>query len=320
MAILKRSKAHIVGLVQDLNNLSAGITAEKNRAELAEQVLTQSVADEVTARQQAVSSLSSQALKKSMNLSDLPNKGAARTALEVMSATEVTSAINAAKLALGTNYTVADNAARDALTGLDSADTVTVTNGGNWVKYGIESVTNGVATFFVMSSKAEYENAQSAAAIKAAYESNDDTNAFTDAEKSKVGFISVTKARDLDKAIQSDELNTSPTLTGASDTDVASSKAVKEFVEAKVRIGGAVFASESIVVANDKIVLSAAPKDGVIFNFGLGLYVDVATNEASYVQLVNDATDVSGKTFTVSGDAAGDFNGKSLLVQYPYVG
>ena len=38
----------------------------------------------------------------------------------------------------------------------------------------------------------------SASAIKTAYESNDDTNAFTDNEKAKLAFITATKRADLD--------------------------------------------------------------------------------------------------------------------------
>ena len=50
------------------------------------------------------------------------------------------------------------------------------------------------------------ENSISKESIKAAYELNDDTNAYTDAEQAKVGFVSVTSAIDLDKVIQNDEL------------------------------------------------------------------------------------------------------------------
>lgn len=303
-----RPKNSIQGLNADLLALQNADAAEAAARAAAITSVQTLIADATAAAQAATAA-------------EAATRAAADTALQTAIAKEATdraAAITAAKVALGTNHTVADNAARDALPDLDVADTVTVTNGGNWIKYGIESVNAGVATFFVMSSKVEYETAQSAAAVKAAYESNANTNAFTDADKAKVGFVSITKARDLDKAIQTDELLTSPTMAGASDTNTPSALAIKTFVLEATRTGGSVFKTESVVVNADKIVLAEAPKDGLILNFATVRHIDVS-GAAYDVPVSKDGTDASGKTFILAPTTPGEFDTKSVLVQYPYV-
>ena len=99
--------------------------------------------------------------------------------------------ILAAQLALGTNYTVADNTARLALTDLTVGDKVFVSDDGDgkWAQYWVTAVTDGLgstSTFEVVMDEDTYLNANTAASIKAAYESNLDTNAYTDAEKTLV--------------------------------------------------------------------------------------------------------------------------------------
>lgn len=94
--------------------------------------------------------------------------------------------IDAAKLALGTNYSVADITARDALTGLTVGDLIFVTDDGDtkWAQYKVTAITDGdgsTSTFEKIMDEDIYLNAISASAIKTAYESNADTNALTDA-------------------------------------------------------------------------------------------------------------------------------------------
>lgn len=94
--------------------------------------------------------------------------------------------IDAAKLALGTNYAVADIAARDALEGLTVGDLIFVTDDGDtkWAQYKVTAITDGdgsTSTFEKIMDEDVYLNAISASAIKTAYESNADTNALTDA-------------------------------------------------------------------------------------------------------------------------------------------
>jgi hypothetical protein len=148
-------------------------------------------------------SASSTYLAKSSNLGDLTDVAAARTNLEVMSSTEIAAAINAAELAMGTNYDVVDIAARDALVDLDLADRVFVQNDGDskWALYKVSGVDgNGAGTAWTkIGDQDALENSLTADGVKAAYESNANTNAFTDAEKAQLA----TNTTDID-ALQSD--------------------------------------------------------------------------------------------------------------------
>jgi hypothetical protein len=130
-------------------------------------------------------------LKKANNLSDVADVATARTNLSVDSSAEVTAKIDAAKLALGTNYSVADIAARDALTGLTVGDNVFVLDDGDtkWAIYKVTAI--GTIVFEKIMDEDVYLNAQSASAIKSTYESNSDTNAFNDAYKAMLDLTEV---------------------------------------------------------------------------------------------------------------------------------
>ena len=102
--------------------------------------------------------------------------------------------IDAAKLALGTNFSVADIAARDALEDLTVGDIIFVTDDGDtkWAQYKVTAVTDGdgsTSTFEKIMDEDVYLNAISASAVKTSYESNADTNALTDALLSKLNNI-----------------------------------------------------------------------------------------------------------------------------------
>lgn len=135
-------------------------------------------------------------LKKASNLGDLTNTATARTNLGVYSSTEVDDAINTAGLALGTNFSVADIAARDAMDSSDLSigDNVFVTDDGDtrWAIYKVTALDTPLAgdvAFEKIMDEDVYLNAQSASAIKTSYESNADTNAYTDEDQSRVGRI-----------------------------------------------------------------------------------------------------------------------------------
>lgn len=150
-----------------------------------------------------VSALASKALdsavvKKANNLSDV-NASTARTNLDVFSKAEVQNLVAGAENA----YSVANIAARNALTGLKVSDRIFVTDDGDgkWALYIVSAITNGngsTSTFVKVADEDVFTNALSKEAVKSAYESNTDTNAFTDAEKAKVGHITVTQAVNLD--------------------------------------------------------------------------------------------------------------------------
>jgi hypothetical protein len=179
-----------------------------------------------------VDTVDSESLKKADNLASLSNKTTARTNLQVFSQTEVQNLIYQSEINLGTNYSVANIAARNALTGLTIGDNVFVTDAGDgkWAIDKVVGITGGNPVFERIMDKDVYLNSISKEAIKGTYESNPDTNAFTDAAETKVNYLTVTSAINLDKVIQNDELNTSTTLANATNTDIASSLAVKTFV------------------------------------------------------------------------------------------
>ena len=321
MAVLIRSKSHIFGLTSDLDALQTNINNEELARIAGDQALETSVEDLQTLLDGQINTLDTATLKKASNLSDVADIAVARTNLEVDSSEQVDTKINAAMLALGTNYVVADRTARDASIDLDVADTLFVTDDGDgkWAIYRPAAVdVSGSGTSWVLLSDEDtFLNANSAASIKAAYESNADTNTFTDDEKAKLALLSATSAIDLDKVIQSDELITDSTLANATDTQIASAAAVKAFVEAASNAGGAVFRSESLVVAADKIVLTFKPKDGMVLNFGTVRHID-ANGIAYDIPVVADGADVTGKTYILSADTAGQFDTMSITVQYPH--
>lgn len=182
-----------------------------------------------------LTTLDSQALKKADNLASLVDKATSRTNLDVYNKSEVQGLISTAALNLGTNYSVANNTARLALTGLTIGDNVFVKDNGDlkWAIYKVTALVGTTPAFEVIMDQDVYLNSISKEAVKAAYESNPDTNAFTNAQKAKVGFLTVTSAIDLDKVIQSDELITDVNLLSVSNTTLASSLAVKSYIDNK---------------------------------------------------------------------------------------
>jgi hypothetical protein len=81
--------------------------------------------------------------------------------------------------------------------------------------------------------------------------------------------------------------------------------------------GGAEFVTETLTVIADKITLSYAPKNGMIFNFGTVRHVD--SNFVSYDIPVTVTATAGGKEFLLSADASGQFDSKSVIVQYAYI-
>lgn len=334
MARIKRTIASVNLLQQNLDALTAADAQEKAAREAAIAQTQAALAAEVSRSTTEEQRLDSVTAKKAANLSDLTDVMLARSNINVMSVEETQSAIQKAALGLGSGFVVEDIAARDALgtlvtladgskgTQLTVNDTVRVNNGGNWVVYNVDAVdeVTGVATFSPAISKQEWLIAKDAAAVKQAYESNADTNCLTDVRRTKIDYISITRARNLDKLVQSDELNTSPSLAGASNTDVPSSAAVLAAIKEAVRVGGARVKTDTQTVTGDRIVLQFAPKDGQILNgFCARVFDENVPGLVDEVQVSLDATDTSGKTYIVNGNVAGDFDNKVAVVQYLYV-
>lgn len=220
----------------DASNVKIGSTiVSGNVVYTALSTTAQTVIGGINELKSGLTTLDGQSLKKSDNLASLADKATSRTNLDVYNKSEVQGLISTAALNLGTNYTVANIAARNALTGLTIGDNVFVRDNGDskWAIYKVTALVGTTPTFDVIMDQDVYLNSISAASIKAAYESNPDTNAFTNAQKTKVGYLSVTGAIDLDKVIQSDELITDANLTSVSSTTLASSLAIKTYIDNK---------------------------------------------------------------------------------------
>lgn len=172
-------------------------------------------------------------IKKADNLSDLTDVAMARVNLEVYSQSEVETLIHQAEINLGSNYSVATEAQRDLLEDLTIGDNVFIKDAGDgkWAIDKVVSLVGNTPTFERIMDEDIYLNSISAESIKATYESNDDTNAYIDADKTKVNHLTITSDIDLDKVIQNDELNTDGTLSSATNTDIASSLAIKTYVD-----------------------------------------------------------------------------------------
>ncbi len=327
MAIIKRNKSTIYGLVDDLGQINQAISDEATaRANADGDLSTLSTAEKtslvgaINEVKGAADQVSSDALTKADNLASVADKAAARTNLEVMSSDEVSTAISDAQLNFGRSYNVADVAGRDALTGLENVDRVLVADDGDgkWALYQpmtIDEGTGAVTEWVKLSDQDMLENSLTAASLKTAYESNDDTNAFTDAAKAKVDFISVTGAVDLDDAVF--KANLIQDLAGNNATDaVPSVAAVKAYADSAARAGGAIPFMETVVIAGDDITLTHQPRGGVngIMNFATVRYTD-ANGVAWDAPVVATA---DPKVFTVNADSAGQWDTESVRVQYLY--
>jgi hypothetical protein len=165
--------------------------------------------------------------KKANNLSDLTNITTARTNLSVYSVAEVDSLISGTSNA----RSVATIAARNALTDLSVTERIFVENDGDtkWALYlvtAIGSPNNGTnATFVKLADEDSLTNALSAGAIKTSYESNANTNAFTDGQQTKVNFITVTQSVNLDTMESQIATNVSNIATNVTNISTAQSTA-----------------------------------------------------------------------------------------------
>lgn len=324
MSMIKRAKSSIFGLETDLTNLGTSISTEATARETADGDLSTL---STTAKGNLVAAINElylglgttggASLQKSQNLGDLTDVPAARTNLDVYSTTEVDTAINTAQLAMGTNYDVADIAARDALVDLDVADRVFVGDDGDgkWALYKVGAVDGtgaGTAWMKIMDQDG-LENSISAASIKAAYESNTDTNAYTDSEKAKVALVTVSQAIDLDDAVLKANLE-QDLAASASATEGVSAAAAKAYVDANIASSGLESILEDLTVTAGAIDLTKTPVNGLpsIGNFARCEYTDA--NGVTYSATL--AVGSGAKNFTVETDVAGQWDGFAVRIQY----
>lgn len=257
------SMADVLNIVNSIENLE--ISSIEGLAE-ALQVIGQditAVEGRLDTVEGDVSALDDATVKKAANLSDLDDVATARTNLGVLSASEVEVAIETAKMALGTNFTVDTIAERDAMVNLDDGDRVLVrdVDSAGWVLYKPRDIVDGVpGSWMVLSSQVSFESATSAEAIKTAYESNPDTNAYTDADKAAVAAIAANIAAAKAEAIAD--------AAGYTDTEVA-------------KVQGEIDALEQLVAALDTGVSSVT---------GSGVVSVDNTDPANPVVSVGEAT------------------------------
>jgi len=99
--------------------------------------------------------------------------------------------------------------------------------------------------------------------------------------------------------------------TARTNLDVYSTSEVDE----AIRLGGAIFITETLTVSSDKITLTNEPKNGVVFNYATVRHVDA--NFVSYdIPVTSDGTATG---FNLSPDSAGQFDSKTVTVQYAYI-
>jgi hypothetical protein len=138
----------------------------------------------------------------------------------------------------GSEVTVADIAARDAYDVLQLPTNIFVLDDGdgNWALY--KATTTGVGATFVKLSDPDLLNAiMSASSIKSSYESNADTNAYTDAEKLKLSNQSGINTGDQNLTALAPKA--SPTFTGtvtlpSSSPSAALEAASKGYVDVQI--------------------------------------------------------------------------------------
>jgi hypothetical protein len=163
----------------------------------------------------------SEVLKKINHLSDV-NSGNARTNLEVYSKSEVLALLSGGS----SGHIVATNTEKQSLTGLSLTDRIFVQNDGDgkWALYIVIAITDGsgaTSTFEKIADQDLFVNALSSDAIKLSYESNANTNCFTDAHLNSLSNISVSSQVDLDQLVTT--LNS--TTQTANDADLQSQNA-----------------------------------------------------------------------------------------------
>ena len=84
-----------------------------------------------------------------------------------------------------------------------------------------------------------------------------------------------------------------------------------------IRLGGAIFVTEVKVVTADKIALTHAPKNGMIFNFATVRHTDA--NFVSYDIPVTITATAGGKELQLYPNTTGEFDTKNVTVQYAYI-
>lgn len=359
MAVILKNKTTIYGLVGDLAALQAAdaleattraneisaeaaarTTAVSNEATTRAAAVTQEVNDrvaaiiaEASARATAVTNEENariaavSAEEAARILGDTANSDAlsahvagafttAKDLLDVVNGTDVTvgsfrkaiaDVIDNAPSALNTLKEIADYIAVNPDANVASAITNHVDNAVTTLK---GTVTTAMDTLGEIETSINAESSARSAAVSALQTLL--TAAINAEEAARMTAVSNEEAA----RIAADSLE----LAARTSSEAALDASLKAYADNAATQGGSLPKLELLVVSSNKIVLSKAPKAGIngIMNFGTVRYMD-SFGMAYDAPVSVDGTDLSGKTFIVSVDASGDWDGKSVSVQYIYI-
>lgn len=326
MAIIKRDRSLVTGLSEDLTQLTEGVTAltllrEEVDGALVDLVTTQtgSLSGAINSVVTATTTVVDTSFKSVNNLTEVTNLSAARTNLNVYSTTEVESAIVAAQEMLGSNYQVANITERDALTNLSTNDRVFVIDSGNggWTLYKPTTFTGDVVTGWTpLMDAVSLANSIDAAGIQSAYLENTDTFVFTDVERVKVNYMTITQSRDLDIIGERSTLIQDIMSLDATSTSIPAASACVTYIDSIANEGGPSYLNETLTVVGSDITLTQTPLNGIhsILNFATVRHTDM--NGIAYDAPVISTADP--KVFTVATTTPDEWDGLDVGIQYTH--
>ena len=128
----------------------------------------------------------------------------------------------------------------------------------------------------------------------------------------------VANANALTAAVSTINGNATTAATTTAANLAAAVTALHTYADNAATQGGSRSAIEDLVVSNNRIVLTHAPKDGW-FSVSLGQVEYRNGVVAVHYDCNNDATVTDGKTYQISVANSGDLDGKQVRIQYLYV-
>lgn len=335
MAILMRSKTTVSGLTTDLTNLTNSIAAEVTRATTVEGSLasltTADKTDLVTAINSEVTRAGAAEGVLTTNLAAEVTRATAAEAAEAARAAGVEGALASLTTAVKTdlvsaiNSEVARAGTAEAALGvridhvLSNTDPVALDSLAEIVTafQAADSSLNGAITSLAASAGTgltdEVARATAAEGVLTTNLAAEVTRA-TGVEGTLASLTTAVKT-DLVSAINS-EAARAIAVEGALASLVTTDKTNLVAAVNEVRNAALVIKSENVTVASDKIVLAAAPKGGAagILNFTTVRLIEAGLAYDAPVTL--DSTDATGKTFIIAVDTSGQWDTKSVAVQY----
>ncbi len=349
MAVLMRHKNNIYGLVNDLTTLQNNIDAEALRATTVEGNLNDLTTTDKTNLVSAVNELKTlagtgvQGVQDALDAEILrstnaDNKLTEDLASEITRATEAETALDdrldiiEAGLVAGIFWKASFETLADLELALSSNETTTETGWAYYVKsendgYVVVAENDGdyVPSTWTTKSLIKFADYTELSGLV-----NTERDRAIAAEGVLTGEITTIKTNaglEVNGSYAADALtNYLSTATSLKDADKKLDAAIKALdddtyskaeTDSAIAAGGAIFITETLTVLSDKVTLSYEPKNGMIFNFGTVRHVD--NNFVSYDIPVTVTATAGGKEFLLSADASGQFDSKSVIVQYAYV-